>query len=239
MDLFVARRSGSDIMRGHRPVPEGFRQGLGIMSRRYPAMSIASGAARSLRFGMGLAIIFGLGSMASAGDSPHLRMGNPSHASNQTTDKNNFLLTKEFFALSYNNVKGTPNWVSWRLSKEDLGTARRFPFKADTSLPHGFKQVQPSDYSGSGFDRGHMCPHSDRTKDNETSKSTFLMTNMVPQSPENNQRAWNQLEIYLRDLVSRGKVCYIIAGPAGVGGEGREGEADKTPGGKVVVPHVT
>ena len=85
-----------------------------------------------------------------------------------------------------------------------------------------------------------MCPHSDRTKTPESSKATFLMTNMVPQSPENNQRAWNQLEIYLRDLaLNHGKVCYIIDGPAGIGGVGRNGLRNKTPNGKVVVPSVT
>jgi endonuclease G, mitochondrial len=173
-------------------------------------------------------------------DSPHLRMGNPTHASADATHKNNFLLVKPFYALSYNNVKGTPNWVSWRLSREDLGTARRFPFKPDSDLPHGFKNILPSDYTGSGFDRGHMCPHSDRNGSLESSKATFVMTNMVPQSPENNQRAWNQLEIYLRDLVeNHGEVCYIIAGPAGVGGVGRNGPAKKTPNGNVVVPAVT
>jgi endonuclease G len=177
---------------------------------------------------------------ARSDDYPHLRMGNPSQASTETSNKNNFLLRKEFFALSYNNVRGTPNWVSWRLRKEDLGNAPRKPFFPDPDLPSGFKQVTPSDYTNSGFDRGHMCPHSDRAKDSQSSKSTFVMTNMVPQSPENNQRAWNQMEIYLRDLVlDDNKVCYIIAGPAGRGGVGRNGFKTKTPNGKVTVPEVT
>jgi endonuclease G len=118
-------------------------------------------------------------------------MGNPTQATADVNHKNNFLIVKPYYALPYNNVRGTPNWVSWRLSKEDLGNAPRFPFQPDTSLPAGFKRVVPNDYTGSGFDRGHMCPHSDRTRSMESSKATFLMTNMVPQSPENNQRAWN------------------------------------------------
>jgi len=192
-----------------------------------------------LLLGTGVVIAF-VGSVTSADDSAHLRMGNPSQATVQTSDKNNFLLKKPFFAVSYNNVKGTPNWVSWRLSKEDLGSAPRRPFAPDTTLPSGFNQVLPSDYSNSGFDRGHMCPHSDRSKSKESSTATFVMTNMVPQSPENNQRAWNQMEIYLRDLVKEGgKTCYIIAGPAGMGGVGRNGPRAKTPTGKVVVPAVT
>jgi len=34
-------------------------------------------------------------------------------------------VTPKYFALRYNNDKGTPNWVSWRATKEDLGDARR------------------------------------------------------------------------------------------------------------------
>ena len=42
----------------------------------------------------------------------HLTLGNPSDATTEVTDKNNFLMIKSQFALSYNNRKGEPNWVS-------------------------------------------------------------------------------------------------------------------------------
>ena len=44
--------------------------------------------------------------------SPHLTLGNPSQATADTSQKDNFLMEKPFFALSYNNSKATPNWVS-------------------------------------------------------------------------------------------------------------------------------
>src|SRR5262249_48044863 len=120
------------------------------------------------------------------------------------------------------------------------GPPPRKPFHPAPVLPAGFQRITPADYTGSGFDRGHMCPHSDRTKTNESSDATFLMTNMVPQSPQNNQKAWNQLEIYCRDLVqNQNKVCYIVDGPEGKGGVGRNGFRTKTPNGKVTVPAKT
>jgi endonuclease G len=170
-------------------------------------------------------------------DYPHLKMGNSTGAKADEGDKDNFLMKKPYFALSYNNTKGTPNWVSWRLTKTDLGKAPRKPFHPDTDLPEGFTRIKPSDYTGSGFDRGHMCPHSDRAKSDESSFATFVMTNMVPQSPQNNQKAWDQLENYCRDLVlNQGKVCYIVDGPEGKGGVGRNGFRTTTPSGKVTVP---
>lgn len=160
---------------------------------------------------------------SASGSYPHLRMGNPSGATASTSNKNNYLMQKPYFALSYNNRKGTPNWVSWRLTGGDVGRARRVQFYPDDSLPSGFQRVVPSDYTDSGFDRGHMCPHGDRSAGSVMSKATFVMTNIIPQSPNVNRQAWEQLESYCRDLANAGKVLYIISSPAGVGGVGSDG----------------
>jgi endonuclease G len=168
---------------------------------------------------------------------PHLKMGNPSQAREDPKDKDNFLMKKEFFASSYHDGKGTPNWVSWRLVKEDLGDAPRVPFFPDQTLPRGFTRIFPKDYTGSGFDRGHMCPHSDRASSAEASTATFVMTNLIPQAPGVNQGAWNELEEYCRHLVAKeSHRLYIICGPAGKGGAGKDGHRDTIAGGKVTVP---
>jgi endonuclease G, mitochondrial len=168
-----------------------------------------------------------------------LLMGNPSQARTDPTQKNNFLMNKAFFALAYNDSTGTPNWVSWHLTKPNFGDApRKRKFDPDTTLPNGFTRITHDDYTNSGFDRGHMCPHSDRDKTTEMSFATFVMTNIVPQSNENNAGAWNQLELYARFLVTeQGKELYIIAGPQGIRGEGRQGFKSKIAGGKVTVPN--
>jgi endonuclease G len=94
----------------------------------------------------------------------------------------------------------------------------------DEDLPKGFKVVEHKDYVNSGFDRGHMCPHSDRAHDEEMSKATFVLTNIVPQSPDNNEKGWKQLEDYCRSLVEKqDKELYIVSGPEGRGGEGKKG----------------
>jgi endonuclease G len=146
-------------------------------------------------------------------------------------------MVKPYFALSYNNSKGKPNWVSWKLQRSDLGTAGRTPFYPDPDLPRSFKHVTPHDYTGSGFDRGHMCPRSDRTATTEMANATFVMTNVIPQAPAVNQKAWNDLEIYCLHLVERKhQTLYIVAGPQGQGGTGTNGAADTIAHGKVTVP---
>ena len=92
---------------------------------------------------------------------------------------------------------------------------RQNDFRADTTLPAGWYRVQGTDYSGSGFDRGHMCPSADRTITITDNSATFLMTNMIPQAPDNNQGPWADLENYCRSLISAGNELYIISGSDG------------------------
>ena len=183
-----------------------------------------------------VAIVFGLlPKIAPAQTSSvHLRMGNPSGAG---TSSLNYLLSKTQYATSHNCSRGIPNWVSWQLNSSWLGSApRQDDFRADTTLPSGCYRVTSSDYTGSGFDRGHMAPSADRTNTIANNSATFLMTNILPQAPDNNQGPWAVLENYSRTLVSQGKELYIISGGYGTGGTGSNGYANTISSGRVTVP---
>ena len=124
----------------------------------------------------------------------NLTMGNPSNAVTNVLVPDNYLMEKPQYSMSYNRDRGESNWVSWHLSTSWLGSApRQNGFRADTTLPTGWYQVQATDYSGSGFDRGHMCPSADRTDTVADNSATFLMTNMVPQLPANNPGSLGEL----------------------------------------------
>lgn len=149
----------------------------------------------------------------------HLTMGNPSGAVTDTNQPTNYLMEKAQFALSYNRDKATPNWTSWHLDASWLGSAsRQDDFRPDSTLPAGWYRVTPSDYSGSGYDRGHMTPSGDRTKTVSDNSATFLMTNIIPQAPTNNQVTWANLESYCRTLAQSGNELYIISGGQGTSG---------------------
>lgn len=165
----------------------------------------------------------------------NLAMGNPSDAN---TGFSNYFIQKEQYAMSYNSYRGTPNWVSWHLSSAWMGsTPRQDDFRGDNTLPDNFYRVLPSDYTGSGFDRGHNTPSADRTLTVTDNSDTFLMSNMIPQAPTNNQQTWANLENYCRKLVSQGNELYIIMGQYGKGGTGSAGYKETLAGGKVTVPN--
>jgi endonuclease G len=167
----------------------------------------------------------------------HLTLGNPSKATKDLVQINNYLIEKPQYVLSYSRDRGTPNWVSWQVSTDWLGTApRQDDFRADASLPANWFQATASSYSGSGFDRGHNCPSADRTRSVEDNSATFLMTNMIPQAPQNNQETWANLEEYTRSLVRVGQEVYVIMGSYGAGGTGSKGPAQTIAAGRITVP---
>ncbi|WP_242917396.1 DNA/RNA non-specific endonuclease [Pontibacter liquoris] len=166
-----------------------------------------------------------------------LLLGNPSGATAQESNPNNFLMEKPQFALSYSRQRGTPNWVSWHVSRQWLGSAERQDnFRPDPALPEGWYQVSASAYRGTGFDRGHNTPSADRTNSVESNAATFLMTNMIPQAPNNNQQTWANLEDYTRALVAAGMEVYVVMGSYGQGGTGSNGFAKTIDNGRVTVP---
>lgn len=149
-----------------------------------------------------------------ASTSVHLAFGNPSNASQ--TDENNYLIVGDGSAFSYNNSRGTINWMSWRTTREDLGDSIPRPdFRPDPRLPGNFKRVGHYDYSGGGYDRGHMVPSADRFANPKLNEETFLMTNIVPQTGALNQFPWEKLESYARSQARRKFEVYQIAGVYG------------------------
>lgn len=170
-------------------------------------------------------------------DNDHMYFGNPSNAAFLTDSINNYLMRKDYYAVSYSRDRGTPNWVSWHLFANDIGsTPRQDDFREDITLPAGWYQVTNASHTSSGFDRGHNCPSGDRTSSLAANSATFLMTNMIPQAQYNNQIVWTGMEDSLRRLVTQGNELYIIMGSYGMGGTGNGGYKTTIDGGRITVP---
>lgn len=145
-----------------------------------------------------------------------LLLGNPSNATPDLANENNYLMHKAQYSLSYNRQRATPNWVAWRLDSSWLGSAQRQDdYRPDPALPAGWYQVTDNDYSGSGYTRGHMTPSGDRTRSIPDNSATFLMTNFLPQIADNNSGPWEEFESYCRTLANQGNEIYIFSGGYG------------------------
>lgn len=172
------------------------------------------------------------------GDNGNLLLGNPSNANNSvSTSADNYLIDHHYYIESYNKTKAEPNWVSWHIGAGDI-TGKRGPddFRADTTLPAKWFKVDNTYYRGSGFDKGHNCPSGDRSSSSDANSATFLMDNIIPQAPNNNQHTWEHLESFCRDRVKEGNEVYVIMGSYGTGGTGSNGYATSIYKGRINVP---
>jgi DNA/RNA endonuclease G (NUC1) len=159
-----------------------------------------------------------------------MQLGNPSNATANTNNHSHHLIQRPVHAFDFNDSNGVPNWVSWNLTASDIGSSGRSPnFYVDTNLPPNFIWVGTGDYSGSGYDRGHMCPSADRTDHASNNVAVFFMSNIIPQAPENNQGVWAQFEGYCRTLAQSGNEVLITCGPSGFSGT-------RLPSGHVAIP---
>ncbi len=139
--------------------------------------------------------------------------GDPTAAN--SSNGNDFLISRLEYTISYNESHGTPNWVSYELDSRQMATGqdRCNCFTADPLLPSA-KQIFTSDYTNSGFDRGHMTRSADRTAGNVDNATTYYLSNVVPQTADLNEGVWAQFEDALADSATKGgRAVYIITGP--------------------------
>jgi len=127
----------------------------------------------------------------------------------------NYLIDRPQYVLSYNNKLCAANWVSWHLSEDWFGKSGRYSgaFISDTCLPENFYRVKHSDYTNSGYDRGHLVRSEERTKTKDDNISTFLLTNVIPQTADLNRGVWLKFENFCKELcIKHNKQLIITAG---------------------------
>ncbi|MDE6521468.1 MAG: DNA/RNA non-specific endonuclease [Muribaculaceae bacterium] len=122
------------------------------------------------------------------------------------------------FTLSFNKENRTPNYVAWELLGTEVGgsVSRTDNFWPDNDIDGCTKH---SDYTGSGYDRGHMCPAADQKWSEQAMIDCFVMANMCPQLHDLNAGAWETLESKERLWAKRDSAVMIIAGPIYADGE--------------------
>lgn len=125
------------------------------------------------------------------------------------------ILKKKSFTVSFNKKNNIPNWVAWKLDSSKLveRESRSSNFETDPEIPER-DAVNTKDYTRSGWDRGHMCPAADNRWHWKAMKESFYMTNVCPQHHNLNRGDWKELEENCRRWVSESKEpVYIVCGP--------------------------
>ncbi|XP_046398801.1 endonuclease G, mitochondrial isoform X2 [Ischnura elegans] len=122
------------------------------------------------------------------------------------------------FVLSYDQRNRVPYWVFEHLTPESIkyseGVDRsKCDFFEDKSI-HEFFRSTNKDYSGSGFDRGHMAAAGNHKACQQFVDETFVLSNIAPQVGVGfNRNSWNRLEKHVRKMLRVYPNVYICTGP--------------------------
>lgn len=132
-----------------------------------------------------------------------------------TTNLGDTLGYEDFFTISYSPAHRQAEWIAYELTKSNLEEEefRRPPtFKSDKRIEEDYR-VSHSDYSSTGFDRGHLAPAADFSWSRDGIETTFYTTNISPQEPRFNRGIWKHLETAVRGWAVQYEHLYVVTGP--------------------------
>ncbi len=118
-----------------------------------------------------------------------------------------------YFTLAYSEQHEQALWVYYVLTPNMInGTAeRKDDFRPDSKVTS--ESATASDYKGSGYDRGHLCPAASMTINSKAMSESFLFSNMSPQAPSFNRKGWQTLESMVRNFANEEGKIYVVTGP--------------------------
>lgn len=134
----------------------------------------------------------------------------------------NFLPTQElgdqlvrynYYTISYSNQHKNAEWVAYELLGARLDLSNREERQSFRADPNVRAEASSSDYSNSGYDRGHLVPAHDMDFNQKAMSESFYMSNVSPQVPDFNRGIWKSLEGRIRKWAKKEKRLYVITGP--------------------------
>lgn len=117
------------------------------------------------------------------------------------------IITKPNYKVCYDYGLKSARYVAYTVDGNKLKEAsthvkKRPSFYPENSIPIKYR-AYPSDYTKSGYDRGHMANHADFDYSANLVYLTYSMANIVPQNPDLNRHSWVKVEKYERNIAKK------------------------------------
>ena len=124
------------------------------------------------------------------------------------------ILFNRHYVLGYSYYFRQAKWALEIIDPDNPGLERLDNFRPDYRIPEMFR-ADLVDYTGSGYDRGHLVASANQRETELQNSETFLLSNMSPQKPQFNRGIWKQLEELTRSLNDKPDILetYVIGGP--------------------------
>ncbi|HEY3369340.1 MAG TPA: DNA/RNA non-specific endonuclease [Prolixibacteraceae bacterium] len=127
--------------------------------------------------------------------------------------KNDIVISHVGYSFLYNEEHEQASWVAYELTKEETNKLfnRTNRFKVDPMVKTG--SANNSDFTGSGYDRGHLAPAGDMGWSSTAMAESFYYSNMSPQVPGFNRGIWKKLEELVRSWAIENNSILVVTGP--------------------------
>ena len=112
----------------------------------------------------------------------------------------NQIINNEFITICYDYKLKASKSVAYTLDGDlmnDLNIDKRPSFYKEKSLEKKY-QISTTDYTNSGYDRGHLAPDAAFDWSQESLDAIYTLANIIPQAPQVNRNSWAKLEKYSR-----------------------------------------
>ncbi len=150
-----------------------------------------------------------------AGDKTHVYGGAPAATAGSRAALLRMLVNRGY-VVGYDDARGNPAWVAYRV--KDLASANEPPPRPERFAidRRTVARISPENYTGSGYDRGHMAPnYAIATRYGVAAQEeTFLMSNITPQKHSLNAGLWKELELKIAtNYAARYEEVWVLTGP--------------------------
>mgnify|MGYP003336382902 FL=1 len=117
------------------------------------------------------------------------------------------------YSLVYSHKHMQAKWVAYNLSLANTlgGAERSSKFSIDPSISP--QTAVTSDYTKTGYDRGHLAPAGDMKFSAQAMAESFYMSNVSPQLPGFNRGIWKKLEEQFRSWAPTSHPIFVATGP--------------------------
>ena len=125
------------------------------------------------------------------------------------------LLNNKYYDIIYSDCLRIPSCSKYYFvdgAKKKKLKRQAFSFVQDKRVPK--PRPCTTDYTNSGYVRGHMVPSADMAFDKGAMKATFLMSNVAPMRQEFNNGVWKQIENQVRVAAEIYSGIVILSGVA-------------------------
>jgi len=122
------------------------------------------------------------------------------------------IIEKNYITICYDYSLKAPTAVSYALDGSlvnELNIEKRPYFKIERTIEREYR-ASYSDYTHSGYDRGHLAPDAAFDWSEESLDEVYTLSNIIPQARKVNRYTWTKAERYARFVaVQRGQINVI------------------------------